>query len=215
MSIFQSNPPPPLPSGPLWERLILENPWPTAGVLAILAVAALAFLNRVDGDRSLGRIPLRTLVAAALTLVGVAVLVVGMSVTTHREELRAATTALVDATAKRDLDRLDRLLAPDARLHLTVQSAGLPGPIIHREQILSLVDDVLGRRYPLKEHRVMEVQAALDGPRVARTQVRVRVVPEATEFPHTSWWRVDWRRDADRWWVVGIEPLDVPGARLR
>jgi hypothetical protein len=212
---FTSNAPPPLPPGPLWERLILENPWPTAGVLAVLAVAALVLLSRVEGGRRVVGVPVPTAVAALLVLAGCIVLAVGMAVTTDREELRAGTQRLVDATAARDLETLDRLLASEARLHLPLRSQGLPGPVVPREQIMTLVEEVLGRRYPLKEHRTMEVQAALDGPRIARTQVRVRVVPEAWQIPHTSWWRVDWRREEHGGWrVIGIEPLDIPGARL-
>lgn len=214
--LLTSNPPPPLPPGPLWERLILENPWPTAGALAVLAVAVLALMSRVDGGRAVGRIPVRTILAAGLVVAGGAIMAVGMSVTTDREQLRAGTASLVDATAAQDMERLEVLLAPGAQLHVPLRVPIGAGPTVPREQIFALVEDVLGRRYPLKEHRVMEVQATLDGQRVGRTQVRVRVVPEATQFPHTSWWRVDWvRGDDGRWRVLGIEPLDIPGAGLR
>jgi hypothetical protein len=216
MHPFTPNPPPPLPSPPLWEWLILENPWPTAGVLAILAVAVLGLLNRFEGGRTVAGVPLRTILAALLILTGSVILAVGMAITTDRQVLLAGSERLVNAAAARDLDVLDQLLASDARLHTTVQGVGMPGPIVERDEIFTLVEEFIGRRYPLQEHRVMEVQATLDGERVGRAQVRVRVVPERTRFPHTSWWRIDWRREDDgRWRVRAIEPLDIPGARLR
>lgn len=217
MQNFASNPPPPLPSPPLWEWLILDNPWPTAGLLAILAVAILAFLSRVDGGKTVFGAPLRTVIAGVLVLIGGIVLAVGMSVTTDRQQIRAGSERLVNAVATQDIDTLDHLLASDARLQLRFSVPGAaPGGIVQRDQIFVLVEDFLSRRYPLTEHRVMEVQGTLDGERVGRTQVRVRVIPEATQFPHTSWWRIDWRLEDDgRWRVRSIEPLDIPGARLQ
>jgi hypothetical protein len=217
--------PPPLPPAPLWERLILENPWPTAGVLAILAIATMGIMSRTkaDGDRRFAGLPLRTIIALALAILGGIVLAVGTAITTDREALRAGTARLVDVTARSDTAALERMLSEDVRLRLP---AGLPGggrngASVPRETILTMVEQYLGPqgRYPLREHRIAEIQATLDGPRVARAQVRIRVVPEATALPYTSWWRIDWRKDGEGeaavWRVIGIEPLVLPGANIR
>jgi hypothetical protein len=217
--------PPPLPPAPLWERLILENPWPTAGVLAILAVATLVVMSRTNADgnrRALG-LPLRTIVALAMALAGSIVMVLGMTITTDREALRAGTARLVELTAGAQTDALDPMLAPDVRLRLPagMPGAGLSGASIPKDTLLMMVEQYFGQsgRYPLREHRVQEVQAAIDGPRIARTQVRVRVTPEATALPYTSWWRIDWRREGEAasgpWRVIAIEPLVLPGATTR
>jgi hypothetical protein len=217
--------PPPLPAAPLWERLILENPWPTAGVLAILAIATIGIMSRTgaDGDRRIAGLPLRTIIALALALLGGVILAVGTAITTDREDLRAGTTRLVEVTARSDTATLERMLSEDVRLRLPagMPGAGQSGTSVPRETILQMVEQYLGPsgRYTVREFRVTDAQAALDGPRVARAQVRVRVIPEATAFPHTSWWRVDWRKDGEgeaaAWRVIGIEPLVLPGANIR
>ena len=62
----------------------------------------------------------------------------------------------------------------------------------------------------MREWSVRETRAAVDGDGIGRTYARVRVTPESTGFPHTSWWRLDWRRDPGApWRCTGIEPIDL------
>ncbi|MFN0132083.1 MAG: hypothetical protein ACKVW3_06075 [Phycisphaerales bacterium] len=193
----------PLPSAPAFERFVLIQPWPLVGVLA-LAGLAVAF-----AVRSRWRVALAGLLGALAGMV----LAAGMMVTTDREKIAAATRALVDATARADIGALAPMLAADVRFVSELALPGVPGVGIglDRDQLLKQVADKLGREWTLKEHSVLEVQSTLDGPSAGRTQVRVRVVPEATGFPNASWWRIDWRREGDGTWrVIGIRPLHVP-----
>jgi hypothetical protein len=198
---------PALPSPPILERLFLEQPLAPAAFLVLAALAAALILN------SRGKLSRGLLVGSLLLALGLGVYILGSIVTTERERMARATRELVDAVATVDIPAADRLLAPDVRLFSRFRAPGLSAPNqgMDKTGILAAVPAALGQ-YPLKEHAVQQVQAQSTGRGVGTTQVQVRVVPEATAFPHTSWWRISWRRDDDVWRATAIEPVDVPFA---
>lgn len=201
-----SAPVPPLPGPPLWERLLLEEPVYLAGALGLAAIVAFVILNQ--------RARLRTgaVAAVVLLLAAAGVMVLGTTVRTEREAMAESTASLVDAVARVDTAALDQLLASDVMLVSDFHIPELPiaSPGLGKNAILAAVG-VTMRRYPVKEHRILATQAQSTGPGIGRTQVRVRVVVEG--IPHTSWWKVDWRRGTDgRWRAIAIRPLDIPWA---
>ena len=198
---------PALPSPPIFERLFFEQPLAPAAFLVLAALAAAFILN------NRGKLARGVLLGSLLMALGLGVYTLGAVVTTERERMARATRDLVDAVATVDIPATDRLLAPDARLFSRFRAPGLSAPQqgMDKAGILAAVPAALGQ-YPLKEHAVQQVQAQSTGRGIGVTQVQVRVVPEATAFPHTSWWRISWRRDGEVWRATAIEPVDVPFA---
>lgn len=190
---------PPLPPAPFFHRFVLENPWPAVLLLVLLGIAVLVVLN--------ARAKLRTGLIAASVLFALAggCYLTSALVTTHREQMKLATRELVGATARVDLVGLDRLLSDDLSVRVTrlSRSAG-------KRETIDAVESMLGRQYRVREHSILEIQATLDGPRLGRTQVRVRVASDFGDLP--SWWRVDWELGADgAWQARRIEALWIPG----
>ncbi len=185
----------PLPAGPLLQRLFLENPWPVAVVLGVAGVLALVVGNaRGQLKRGAG-------IAVACFAVAAVVWIITATVETTRETLKRRTVELVGVTAAVDLPRLDAILDGSSQL-FTVQHPGGVG----KDEILHATSHFLGGVYRVREHQVGQLEAVVDGPNVARTQARVRVVTDATP-PFVSWWLIDWRRDGDVWRVTGIRAV--------
>jgi hypothetical protein len=202
---------PALAPGPVFERFVLVNPWPLAIVLVIAAAVAWVVLSRQGRTRHAG------MAVGGLTLMAACIVAAASLVTTQREVLRDRTGLLVSAVARVDLDALDGLLADNVLMFAspdrlgsgtrTITPGGQPRD---KAAILDTVRRYLGSAYPVKEHRVLETQVAVDGKQLARTQVHVRVTPEAAPLMHRSWWRLEWRREPDgAWLVTGIEPMQI------
>lgn len=204
---FGAPTPPALPGGPLWERLLLESPWPLAAALAAGAVIALFVLNGRGQTRA------GLLAAGALAALGAGVVVLARTVQTDGEAIRARTEALVGMVARVDEAGMDKLLASDARLLSSFEQGDIRTPPVGLDKagIIARVRETLGRQFPIREHAVLETQGQIVSEGLGRTQVRVRVVVEGWNFPHTSWWRLDWRRDGGGWRAVTITPVAIDG----
>lgn len=202
----------PLAATPAIERILFEEPLPLILGFCVAGVAGFIWFNQ--------RAKLRQAIAAIV--IGLAFAAAGWLasriVTTPREAIRSAAATLVEATATGDGATLRGLVDPG----VTVQSGNRDVPITLTQgvdAVVMLVNSTLGPsgRYPVQSAEIMENQATLDGPEVARSQVRVRVVQRSGSGFHTfAWVRVDWRRDGNSWKARTIEPLAVwlPGANL-
>lgn len=189
--------PPPLPAGPVWERLVLEEPLMLTAALLGGALLGFFLLNR-RGKAGKG-----FAVAGGLGLLTALLWLVAGRVSTEREQVAEAGAALVDAAARADVAALAGMLDESAVAYAREFPAG-----ISKDRILAEVRRTLGERFQVKEQEVLASQAAIDGPGVARAQLKVRVVESGTGLPFTSWWRLDLRRDgAGRWLTTGIRPL--------
>ena len=198
LSMIEPPAPPPLPPAPIWERLLLENPWPLAIILAAGAIVAFVSMRH--------RAPPRHTAAAVagLALAAVGVLVLASLVETAREQMRHQTFELISAAARASVTDTGTLLAPDATLFPPGGGAALD-----RDDILTRVERDLGGAWRLREWAVLECEASVSGD-TGRTQVKVRATPEAAGFPNISWWRLGWRRDPPGpWRVISIEPVSV------
>lgn len=187
--------PPPLPAGAAWERLLLESPLPLVAVLLAGALIAYFVLRR--------RARLGLVAAAAMALAAGCVWMLARQVQTEREEVLAAAAELVDAAAKADTVRLDGLLDSTAVAYTRETPGGMS-----RGRILTEVRRQLGERHPVREYDIRESQAVIDGPGVARVQLRVQVVEADRGLSFGSWWALDLRRDeSGRWKTSAIRPL--------
>lgn len=198
---LQAPPIEPLPSAPLVERFLFEQPLLPVIVLALLAVVAVvAFLGR--GQRKRG-----FLVAGVLAAVAGGLFVTATLVTTTRETLLERTRALIGATAGADTAGLRGLLTDDASLNTSGDIRRVLPPIESVPELLDQVDRYLGREYTLTGWEILDQQATVDGPNVARTLVRVGVDADAFSRTHYSWWRLHWTLDAGgQWRCFEIEP---------
>lgn len=203
-----AHPPPPLPAPPLLDRMLLESPFVLAACLAAAALAAVYVLARRGRPRAAAGL------GAGLGAAAAAVVILAGAVQTRRETVAAATIALVDAVARVDEPAMRRLLAPDARLFVGAGLPEVPAPAtgLDREQIITQVRAVLRGPYPIRSHRAAEVAAEVTGPNAARSQLRVRVVPEGWNYANNSWWRLQWRLDEDgQWRAVSVTPWSIDG----
>ncbi len=204
--------PAPLPKGPLLERLLFEQPLGTAALIGVLGLVGFLAMRR------LGKVRQATAIGGVAGVLALGVVIASALVTTARERVRVLTREIVQATASVDSPTLVRLLAPDACVSdpRGVLSIGFP-TVAGRDELLEHIVQRMGAGGPwkLRDWSVGRVEATLDGPQIARTQVRVRVTSEAGaamgfNFATASWWRIDWRRsapDASDWQAFAIEPL--------
>ena len=199
--ITQQEPPPPLPPAPLPDRLLLEHPLPAVLVLLLGGLIALWVLRRA------GKLRFGLAAGGAGVALAIAAYVLATLVERPRETLKAQTRALIGAVAEVDRRALDELLDGSAQVRLT--GAGIRLDALGKGEIIGRTEEYMAGAYAVEEWSVMSLQAVADGPEVGRTQVRVRVIPEATRFPTSSWWAVDWEKIGGAWRVVEIELLQV------
>jgi hypothetical protein len=199
---------PRLPDTPIFARYVLENPWPLTVILVAAAIVTMLTLRRQGQDRAaswgLGIGLVLAVVVAGL----------GMTITTERETLRSRTRELVDLTADARTTELRDLLTERARVGaFMVYFGGVNG----REEVLGAVRRYMGEQIPLESHKVGPVQVVVDGPNVARTQVRVWVKPRKDQQMYGvdvgAWFRVDWTRDGTGpWRATTISIMQIDGA---
>lgn len=198
--------PQPLPTAPLWETYLFEQPWP---LVAILLVVALAVLLKGRG-RFRAAIPVAALSLAA------GVFIASAMVTTAREKIRTSTKNLVEAVINCNTNVLDAELDPDAKLLSFQHGAG-----VGKEEIIAEVhrDFAKGGQFAIKDFGILELDASQDGQRVGRSLVKVRATSAALGVPVFSWWLLDYRLDSSGTWrVIRVEPQSisgVPDARSR
>jgi hypothetical protein len=191
---------PDLPRPPILQ-LLLEQPHYIAAGLLFGGVVAWAFLRR----RGLGARGLAAVGVAAGAALGIELLAAG--ITTPRERILARTRDLVRAVAGADAGATGLILADDARLRVDISRLqGALSDGMDREEILGLVRTAMRSEFRVREHRIVEARAAIDGPNVGRTLVRVRVVPESGTSAHYSWWQLDWRLEGGAWRAFVVQP---------
>jgi len=190
----------PLPRGPMVERLLFEEPWAVMGLVVLVGLAL------VFGFYKQGRVRSAAVVGVVSVLVAGGVYGLSRAVTTEREALVRESVVLVRLVSEGDRDGVERMLHPDA-----VLVANMPAwSEMDRRAILARIHGVL-RGMELRT-AVLNGRATLDGPNVARSQVRVRV--QDAHFADLAWWGLDWRRDAGEGWrVVRIQRLAGVGDR--
>lgn len=192
--------PVPLPGGPLLDRVFFESGWLLAGVLVVLAVVAVCVLN---GRGSLKR---GLLAGGGLLVLAAASWLVSTLVTTPREAVRSQTRAVVDGVGRADAAVLDSLLTDD----IEIRYPGFESP--SRAGLMATIARQMGPggQFQLSSWRISELQATLDGPALARSQVLVRATHASTRIPASAWVMLKWERGSDGLWrCFAVEPIDV------
>ena len=192
--------------------------------VALLPVVNLALALAVSGVvvMLVARRQGKAIVGTRLMLAGLALacvtLVLGYTVTTQREVLRARTRELVECTATARTSDLRDLLTEQTRIGAyNAAFAGVRG----RDEVLDAVRAKIAEFGPLASHEIGPVQAIVDGTNIARTQVRVWVKPRK-DLQYTGgaigmWFRIEWRRagedGSDPWRasVITVMQIDLLG----
>lgn len=192
------NDPAPLPEPALVPVLLFEQPWLLlAGVLVVALVGSMWQRRAGSVKGAFGWL------AGGLLACGVLYLTARF-VVTDRERVALATHDLVGATAGVNAARLNELLDESVRLTYFRASGGLD-----KAGTIAAVQRELGNTYKVKDWIIQELQVAADGEGRMKTQVRVRVTPSDWNFPHISWWAIDWKKGGEAWRATGIKPLSI------
>jgi hypothetical protein len=190
---------PPLPPVPIFDRLV-ESPWPLVGFLILLGVVSFwAFNSRGQARRGV-------VVAGVMLGLAGAISLAAVLIVTQREALRARSVELTGAVAEGDVQTVRSILHPSARAYWRDAREGWPV-----ERVVEFIQEEMQRAYAVHSHRVRQVEAAIDGPEVARTQVHLTIVPEATRTPLQMVVRLDWQRIDAEWRVVRVSPMSIQG----
>jgi len=198
-AIFEPQTLPKLPPPGFIEHRILESPLPLA--LSVLALSLIIFvsLRRTRLAKRIGLPVMSIGILACATIMLIAHLV-----TTDREQLGIKSHQLIAAAASGDRATLDTLLDEDVRFESKFGSSN------GKDRVITL--DLTRGAPIIQSASVSKVRVGIYAPRVARTQVRVRVNTEM--IPPLSWWSIDWTRptpDSTDWVVTHIEPLWIQG----
>jgi len=181
----------------MWERFVLEQPWPLASLLVLAAVVVYL--------KARGRVRVVAPVLLLLALAGV--FAASELVTTAGEQIRASTRRLVAAVVGMNVNAVSAELDPSARLFSHWHNSG-----VGKDDILAEVENRFrnGGEYAIKEHDIIELSSSRDGTRVGRALVKVRVISATGNVPVFSWWLLDYRRTDDgHWLVVQMEPQSI------
>lgn len=190
--------PPPLAT-PSWLHVqFLEQPWLVSGVLVAAGLIVVVWFARRD--------ELRKGVARGgpLVLLAGLLVVLASAIQTQRERMRESARALIAAVAQADIPAIRAGLTEDSRLEYF---GGISLPAII-DQVESNMTP--GRRWAVREHAIEAVQMEATGPDTGLVQLKVRVIPEAMQFPHRSWWKLAMHRSPEGVWRTRmLTPLEI------
>lgn len=192
------NDPPPLPEPPMLPVLLFEQPWLLLAAVLVVALVGSMWQRRAGSVKGAFAWLAGGLIACGMLYLTARVVV------TERERVALATNELVGATAGVSVPRLQALLDDGVRLTYFRASGGLD-----KAGTIAAVQRELGQTYKVKDWMVQELQVAADGEDRMKTQVRVRVTPADWNFPHISWWAIDWKKSGEAWRATSIRPLSI------
>ncbi|MEM9662585.1 MAG: hypothetical protein AAF937_09770 [Planctomycetota bacterium] len=191
---------PALPPAPFYEAWLFENPLPLTLALMGLGIALLMLFFRLGKAKQGG------LICAVALVLAAGAFAAGRIVETPRETLAESTGRLVDATAGGDgvimRELLNEGVTLDGGRYKFIPTITGREPLVTRAE--ALPRDVV-------RVVVLETRAGLDGPNVARTQVRLWAFGPGDQLYGHSWWGLDWQQRDGAWTAVGIEPLWIQG----
>lgn len=200
------------PDEALWQRLLLENPWPLA-----IAMFAAAILLILLGGRS-GNVRQQKLSIAPLAI-GVSIIVAAHFVETTGEQVRRRTHAMVEAAIQMasinppaDASALANLLADDAVMHILGEPTNIGKPAM-----LTMVNAAV-RLYRVTGFNVQDLQSHVETADTAYSYLHVLTHGDTTfgSRPLLSSWVFTWRKEQDGVWravVVNWQTYNGNAAR--
>lgn len=195
----------PITNPPLWQWLLLENPWPL--MIALVIAAVLALLVRRQARAHRGQLALTALIL--LVLAGGAYGLAAVVATDH-EQLLDRTRQLVAAAhlPLRSAD-LDDLLTPSVTLTGPDGRVWMPAPV------LRLMVERSVEHLGVSAHHIVSLGAESPNEGEGRSLLSLTSYSKFEPgVPVPSTWELHWRRDrTGRWRVVEIRWLRFAGQR--
>ncbi len=177
-------------SSPLWQNLLLEDPWPLALTFAVVA-GVLVFLGIQRADKRLLRL------AGIAAVLAAGVFILAGTVTTTRETILAATEKLVGHTAPLDVPAFRAMVDP--QVIVTVESAR-GAQSLAGDAVFSRLESTV-KSTAIEKQTTLAIDAELRGKDHAVSSFDVRTdVRGGPRF--ITRWVLTWRRQADGDWRV-------------
>jgi len=188
-----------LAASPLWQNLLLEDPWPLALTLLVVA-AVVVFLAFQRANTRLLRF------AGLAVLLAVGVFLLAKFVITTTEHILENTRKLVSYTAPLQLADFKALVDP--RVVVLVEETANPEPIAGRDVFDSLEKTV--ESSPLEKQTIVAIEADVKSDDEAVSSFDVRTNLRGGGMFITRW-TLTWRRQGDNAWrVVEVRWLPCP-----
>lgn len=184
-----------IPPPPVWQSLLLEQPWPLAIVLLVIG-ALLRTVGRRTGKRGLTRVALGAVVLAA------GVVALAYFVETGREAVRRLTLELVESVDPMDSAAVDALLADDVRV------TGPQGRVIVESGAVRRRLASANERYRVSSHRIRDLNVWAEG-EAGRAELALYSQVNAT--PALTRWGLWWEKRGGAWRVTEIRWLRYQG----
>jgi hypothetical protein len=194
--IFPMIPGPP----PFLEHYLLEDPWPLAGLLAVVA-----FLVFIVGRRGTPRAQRITFfITLGLIAAAAGVYTLASLVTTTREQLEKETRGLVALTAPMQVPALRVRFVPGTPI------LDRSGNVMFDSEALFQQLESGAMNVSIRQQTILALMAQADNPTRGTVFVRLRTNAGygGMEAPVTSEWLLDWTRGADgQWRISGVRNL--------
>lgn len=182
---------PPIPSDSLITSYVLENPWPVAIVLLVVAayLAWTGFREGIDSRQRALSIPL---------VLAIAIVIIGHFTTTSGEHARAVVRRLVDATVNKDLATTDLLLADNA-----VVAFGSPtNPGFDRAYIIDRLDK-FGDKFTIESNSITTLKSYSESSETATVHLACwTMLKDWSSYPSPSQWVLKVSRQPDGQWQI-------------
>ena len=191
---------PALPSPSMVDVLLFEHGWLLPLTLGVLA---LVLFFGLSGRAKRG---VTAAVVLSCLMLSAGSFILNRAITTPRETVRDNTRDLVGAVAVLDFEEIGRLTHDQLE-----GSAPQVGASFSKEDVMpgGMLEDVVCRVVQVSGHGIPELNAVIDGPNSARSQVAVWV---DGSFGRTgSQWAISWRLEDGEWLATKIEPIWIQG----
>jgi hypothetical protein len=180
-------------------NFVLENPWPLAVVLVIVAATIFRLAVHRDDRRLL--IP-----AATVFIVAGVTLVIGLLVETSGEAAADRTRAFVAAASDGRIDEMLVSLDPDATLHIgRIESPGLP-----IEELRRMID-ALGSRHRIEQNTITLLNSVGTGSNTALVELACLTRTTSSLGTVPTRWLLEWDRGSGDWQVRSITAISIAG----
>lgn len=184
-----------IPAPPVWQSLLLEQPWPLAILLLVIGV-----ILRTIGRRTQRRGFTRVALVAVLLAAGVVAL--AYFVETGREAVHRRMMALVEAVEPLDTAALGDLLSD--RVRVTDPQGRV---VVERGEVRQRLESSQ-HRYDVGSHRVRDLSVWAGG---EEGRAMLALYSNINSTPALTRWGLWWEKQDGQWRITEIRWLSYQG----
>lgn len=184
-----------IPAPPVWQSLLLEQPWPLAILLLVIGV-----ILRTIGRRTQRRGFTRVALVAVLLAAGVVAL--AYFVETGREAVHRRMMALVEAVKPLDTAALGDLLSD--RVRVTDPQGRV---VVERGEVRQRLESSQ-HRYDVGSHRVRDLSVWAGG---EEGRAMLALYSNINSTPALTRWGLWWEKQDGQWRITEIRWLSYQG----